>query len=102
LWEAEAVVHRLSSRLRMVRMVFPLPKLDAHTRTRITQRTIAACVDAAYDGQISVVCPLPVWRWRDAGALDRGFETAVERLSGRFGIVSMPSRKDVPQGSSTT
>jgi hypothetical protein len=102
LWEAEAVVHRLSSRLRMVRMVYPLPKLDAHTRTRITQRTIAACVDGAYDGQISVVCPLPVWRWRDAGALDRGFETAVERLSGRFGIVLMPSRKDIPQGSSTT
>jgi hypothetical protein len=102
LWEAEAVVHRLSSRLRLVRMIYPLPRLDAHTRTRITQRTIAACVDAAFDGQLSVVCPLPIWRWRDANALDRGFQTAVERLSDRFGLVSMPSRQDVPQRSSTS
>jgi hypothetical protein len=102
LWEAEAVVHRLSSRLRLVRMIYPLPRLDAHTRTRITQRTIAACVDAAFDGQLSIVCPLPLWRWRDANALDRGFQGAVERLSDRFGLVSMPSHRDVPQRSSTS
>jgi len=93
LWEAEAIVHRLSSRLRLVRMIYPLPSLDAHTRTRITQRTVAACVDAAYDGQIALVCPLPIWRWHDSSALDRGFQTAVERLSGRFGLVSMSTPK---------
>lgn len=100
LWEAEAIIHRLSSKLRLVRMIYPLPRIDAHTRMRITQRTVAACVDAAYDGQIVLVCPLPIWRWRDSAALDRGFHAAVERLSGRFGLVSLPTRKDVPQSSS--
>lgn len=101
LWEAEAAVFRLAPRLRLLRIVQPLPALDAQTRTRMTQRTIAACVDAGFDGLIAVVCPLPFWRWHSVPALVRATVIAVDRLSDRFGIVSVRPYQDLPQRSST-
>jgi hypothetical protein len=101
LWEAEAAVFRLSPRLRMLRINYPLPTLDAHTRTRLTQRTIAACVDAGFEGTIAIVCPMPIWRWRSLSALERSVSMAVERLSGRFGITPIRPFQDLPQRSST-
>jgi hypothetical protein len=101
LWEAEAAVFRLAPRLRLVRIVNPLPALDAHTRTRLTQRTIGACIDAGFDGLFAVVCPLPIWRWRAASTLERTAGIAVERLGSRFGIVPVRPRSHVPQRSST-
>jgi hypothetical protein len=101
LWEAEAAVFRLAPRLKLLRIVYPLPTLDTETRTRLTHRTIAACVDAGFDGLIAVACPLPFWRWRTAAALERSTRAAVERLSDRFGIVPLRPRYDVPQRSST-
>jgi len=101
LWEAEAAVFRMASRLRLLRIVYPLPALDAQTRTRMTHRTIAACVDAGFDGLIVVVCPLPFWRWRSVSALVDATAMAVDRLSDRFGIVSVRTYQDLPQRSST-
>jgi hypothetical protein len=101
LWEAEAAVFRLAPRLRLLRIVFPLPTLDAQTRSRLTQRTIAASIDASFDGLIAVVCPMPCWRWRSAAALERSTRFAVERLGSRFGIVPTRPQRDVPQRSWT-
>jgi len=102
LWEVEAAIFRLASRLRLVRVIHPLPRLDSQIRTRVTQRTIAACVDIAFAGHIAVVCPLPLWRWHDTQALDRSFQTAVDHLSRRFGVAALPRHLDIPQQSSTT
>jgi hypothetical protein len=101
LWEAEAAIFRLAPRLRLLRVISPLPTLDAHTRSRLTQRTIAACIDSGFDGLIAVVCPMPIWRWRAPSALERSTRIAVERLGSRFGIVPVWPRSDVPQRSST-
>lgn len=102
LWETEAAVFRLAPRLRTLRVVYPLPTLDAQTRARLTHRTIAAAIDAGYDGLIAIVCPTPVWRWRATSALERSTRAAVERLGSRFGIVPVwPRVEDVPQRSST-
>jgi hypothetical protein len=101
LWEAEAAVFRLAPRLRLLRVIYPLPTLDAHTRSRLTQRTIAACIDVGFDGLIAVVCPMPIWRWHAPSALERSTRIAVERLGSRFGIVPVWPRFDVPQRSST-
>jgi hypothetical protein len=101
LWEAEAAVFRLAPRLRLLRIIYPLPTLDAQTRSRLTQRTIAACVDAGFEGVIAVVCPMPFWRWRSLSALERSMSTAVERLSGRFGIFPVRPFHNLPQRSST-
>jgi hypothetical protein len=87
LWEAEAAVLRLGPRLRLIRVTCPSPALDTHIRSRLTQRTIAAAVDSAFDGVIAVVVPLPFWRWRDVAYFERVGREAVERLSDRFGIV---------------
>jgi hypothetical protein len=87
LWEAEAAVTRLASRLRLLRIIDPLPPLDSHTRSRLMQRTLAACADAGFGGLIAVVCPMPIWRWRAPEALHRSTRVAVERLGSRFGIV---------------
>ncbi|MEA2530429.1 MAG: hypothetical protein QOG89_2073 [Thermomicrobiales bacterium] len=99
LWEAEAAVYRLGPRLRLLRITFPLPTLDAHTRSRLTQRTLAASVDTAFDGLIAVVCPMPIWQWRASSALERSTRTAVERLAGRFGITPLHAPWNVPQRS---
>jgi hypothetical protein len=87
LWEAEAAVSRLAPRLRLLRIAHPVPTLDGHTRSRLMQRTIAACADAGFGGVIAVVCPMPIWRWRAPAALERSATVAVERLGSRFGIV---------------
>jgi hypothetical protein len=94
-------VFRLAPRLRMLRVVYPLPTLDAQTRSRMTQRTIAASVDAGFEGLIAIVCPLPIWRWRSVSALAHATATAVDRLSDRFGIVPARPVHDLPQRSST-
>ncbi len=101
LWEAEAAVFRLAPRLRLLRIAFPSPTLDTQTRSRLTQRTIASCVDIGFDGVIAVVCPIPFWRWRSLTALERSVNTAVERLSSRFGIAPVRPFQDIPQRSST-
>jgi len=101
LWEAEAAVSRLASRLAVLRVMYPLSTLDGHTRSRLTQRTLAASIDAGFDGVIAVVCHLPFGRWGAPTALERSARIAVDGLGSRYGIVPVWPRFDVPQRSST-
>jgi hypothetical protein len=100
LWEAEAAIVRMASRLRLVRVLFPLHTPDAHLRARMTQRTLAACVDAGFDGLIAIAVPLPCWRWLDADALERMSAEAVDRLASRFGIEPAGYRRHLAPRSS--
>jgi hypothetical protein len=100
LWEAEAAVARMMPRLRLLRLLHPLPALDGHVRARLTQRTIAACADNGYDGWISIVAALPVWRWRSADALERAASAATERLAVKFGLAPASWQRGVSQRSS--
>jgi hypothetical protein len=100
LWEAEAAILRLAPRLRLLRIAHPLPALDSHVRSRMTQRTIAAAVDGGFDGVVAVVVPLPIWRWHDASCLQRSSSVAVARLSDRFGIAPARYGQGVRQRSS--
>src|SRR5205814_9160309 len=99
LWEAEAAVARMMPRLRYVRLVYPLPTLDAQVRSRMTQRTIAACVDMAFSGTIAVATPLPFWHWRNPQALEMAAGAAVDRLELRFGVSRTPSYWETRQRS---
>ena len=99
LWEAEAAVYRMMPRLRIIRLTFPLPRFDAHVRTRMTQRVVAAAVDAGFSCLISIVVPLPPWRWWDTGTLAARAVSAVERLEDRFSADYGFLRRQQPQRS---
>jgi hypothetical protein len=102
LWEAEAAVVRMMPRLRLVRLLHPLPAVDGHVRSRLTQRTIAACADNAFDGWISVVAAVPVWRWRSPDALERTVSEAAERLGVKFGLAPTSKPRDVSRRTSAS
>lgn len=100
LWEAEAAIARIASRLRLIRIAFPLATPDAHLRARMTQRTLAACADAGFDGLIAIAVPLPFWRWLDTDALARMGAEAVDRVANRFGFEPARHRRHLAPWSS--
>ncbi len=97
LWEAEAAVYRMMPRLSLIRLIFPLPRLDAHVRTRMTRRVLAAAIDAGFAGTIALAVPLPPWHWRDVRALARVAASAASQLSERFSTGAPHARRDLPQ-----
>ncbi|MER3436171.1 MAG: hypothetical protein C4346_00210 [Chloroflexota bacterium] len=84
-------------RLRIIRLIFPLPRLDAHVRTRMTRRVLAAAIDAGFTGTIALAVPLPPWHWRDARALAKAAASAASLLRERFSASTPHARRDLPQ-----
>lgn len=97
LWEAEAAIYRMLPRLSLIRLTFPLPRLDAHVRTRMTKRVLAAAIDGGFAGVVALSVPLPVWRWRSERALASVAAGAVIQLAERFGTSAPYANRDLPQ-----
>jgi hypothetical protein len=97
LWEAEAAIYRMMPRLSLIRLTFPLPRLDAHVRTRMTKRVLAAAIDGGFAGAIALSVPLPLWRWRNERALASIAASAAGQLAERFGISAQYTSRDLPQ-----
>lgn len=68
-WEAEAAVYLAASRLSVIRVTLPMPTFDSHVRARLTERTLAASVDAGFTGVYSLAPSLLPWRWRHRATL---------------------------------
>lgn len=97
LWEAEAAMYRMMPRLSLIRLTFPLPRLDAHVRTRMTKRVLAAAIDGGFAGAIALSVPLAMWRWRNERALASIAASAAGQLAERFGISAQYMSRDLPQ-----
>jgi hypothetical protein len=97
LWEAEAAVARIASKLSFVRINYPPPLLDQHVRNRLTQRTMSACIDIQFEGVIALAPPVPFWLWGSRRALEERAIMAQERLQHRFLRANANDLWDAPQ-----
>jgi len=69
-WEAEAAVFHASPNLDVIRVALPGASFDAHVRSRLTARTVAAAVDAGFNGIFSLAPHLSFWQWRNRDLME--------------------------------
>ena len=96
-WEAEAAVFHAAPNLDLIRVALPGATFDAHVRSRLTGRTIAAAVDAGFCGIFALAPHLSFWQWRNRDVLEalcgEGREKIVTMMRGERDALT---RADAP------
>ncbi len=90
LWEAEAALYRIIGSLALVRLSYPTTTFDGRFRSSLTQRSVLTCSELGFEGDFSLVIPLPWWHWRNARSLEAACRDTVTRISREMGIEMMP------------
>lgn len=88
LWEAEASVYRMMPSLRLVRISMTSGTLDGRFRSSLTDRALSSCAELGFDGQISLVTPVPWWHWRNQRTIEAFCRDASGRVIRKFARAS--------------
>lgn len=90
LWEAEAALYRIIGSLALIRLSYPTTTFDGRFRSSLTQRTVLTCSELGFEGDFSLVIPLPWWHWRNVRSLEAACRDTVTRISREMGIEVLP------------
>jgi hypothetical protein len=96
LWEAEAAIYRIIGSLSLIRLSYPTSTFDGRFRASLTQRTISACAELGYDGDFSLIIPLPWWHWRNRRTLEAACRDASARIDYQLAGAVSSTGSDAP------
>lgn len=82
-WEAEAALHRLKGRLRLVRLALPCGRQGRTVPNRLANRSVAWLLDQSFDGTISLVAPPARWRPLGRAALASSVAQQIQSINDR-------------------
>ena len=95
LWEAEAALYRIIGSLALMRLSYPTTTFDGRFRASLTQRAVVTCAELDYQGDFSLVVPLPWWHWRNAKSLEAASLDAVSRIGREMGFDAVPPNSEL-------